>query len=324
MHTQLRWLICSIVVAGTLACFNLPPAYARAAERSQNGFEAGRLGRVKALGDPMIAGVVPTYYTPGNEKHARDLQRFLTGERSFFKQELAVDVPLSLAVLDRRQWGLVDRQYPYPVPSVDGEPPTALMPANWADAQGFFAKDADISPAVIEVVRARGEDWTEAKYRSADLIGGHELGHAIEHAYGIVPGTLWLNEFLANYVLYTYLESRRRDLLWLLAVTRAETRPDHPQPHVSLDDFDSLYMQILAKTPDNYGWYQGQFIDRVEKVYAQKGIGFLKEVREAFPPGPERFALGNAETLRRLEKISPGFIAWARAMDATPSLAAHH
>jgi hypothetical protein len=36
-------------------------------------------------------------------------------------------------------------------------PPTALMPAGWADVQGFFAKDADISPVVIEAVTARGE-----------------------------------------------------------------------------------------------------------------------------------------------------------------------
>jgi len=43
-------------------------------------------------------------------------------------------------------------------------------------------------------------------------------------------------------------------------------------------------MQILtgASPSDNYGWYQGQFFDQVEKVYAQKGSGFLKEVRAAF------------------------------------------
>jgi hypothetical protein len=282
--------------------------------------EAKRLQYVQALKDPTIPGDVPTYYTPGYKNHARDLQRFLTGERSFYKKKLGVDVPLSLAVLDRRQWDQVTQQYPFPVPSVDGSPLVALMPANWADGPGFFAKEADIDPEAVATVKARGNDWTQATYQSADLIGGHELGHAFERAYGIVPGTHWLNEFLANYVLYAYLESQRRDLLWLLPVMRAGTHWSRPLEHVSLDDFESLYMQILTDTSpsDNYGWYQGQFFDQVEKVYAQKGIGFLKEVRAAFPAGSERFALGNAETLRRLDKISPGFTAWAHSLDAHP------
>ncbi len=34
------------------------------------------------------------------------------------------------------------------------------------------------------------------------IFGGHELGHAILDAYGINPGTRWLNELVASYVLY--------------------------------------------------------------------------------------------------------------------------
>ena len=90
------------------------------------------------------------------------------------------------------------------------------------------------------------------------------------------------------------------------------------QSHVSLDDFESHYLPILAKDPENYNWYQGQFFDQVEKIYAKKGVGFLKEVRAAFPPGSKRFGLSNAETLRRLDKISPSFTAWAHSLDAHP------
>jgi hypothetical protein len=279
--------------------------------------EAGRLQNVQALKDPLIPGDVPTYYTPGYESHARALQSFLAGERAFYKKELEVDVPLSMAVLDRRQWERVTKQYPFPMPSIDGSPLVALMPANWAEGSGFFPKDADVDSGVIEAVKARGEDWTQATYQSADLIGGHELGHAFERAYGIVPGTHWFNEFLANYVLYAYLQAQRRDLLWLLPVMHAETHWSRPVAHVSLDDFESLYMQLIADTSssDNYGWYQGQFMDRVEQVYAKKGVAFLKEARAVFPQGPERFALGNAETLRRLDKISPGFTDWAHSLE---------
>jgi hypothetical protein len=62
-------------------------------------------------------------------------------------------------------------------PSVDGEPPVALMPADWS------------------------------------------------------------NELLASYVLYAYLQSERRDLLWLVNIIQVGNRPNLPQHHVSLDDF---------------------------------------------------------------------------------------
>lgn len=293
--------------------------------KGQDFEAAGRLDRVLALRDPMIAGEISTYYTPGYEKHARDLQRFLSGERLFAKKELGVDVPLTLAVFDTRQWSEAEKQLPYGIPSVSSKPYVALMPASWADAKGFFPRKSEIDPAVVKAVEARGVDWTQVNSQSGDLIGAHEVGHVVVDLYGIVPGTRWLNEMLASYVMYAYLQTQRRDLLWLWPVALAETHWRRPLEHVSLDDFESLYLHILtANSPsDNYGWYQGQFYDQIEKVYAQKGNGFLKEVRAAFPPGPRRFALGNAVTLRRLEKISPGFIAWAHAMDATPKLVAH-
>src|ERR1041385_6197614 len=122
--------------------------------------EAKRLEHVQALHDPMIPGDVPTYYTPGNENHARDLQRFLAGERAFYRKELSVDVPLSLAVLDHRQWDQVTKVYPYPVPSLEGDPPVALMPLDWADAAPLSSKE-DIDPALLQAVKARGEDWTQ-------------------------------------------------------------------------------------------------------------------------------------------------------------------
>lgn len=320
-----RFMLCALAacLVSSVAGAATPPASATSAATSTT-FEPGRLERVEALHDPMIPGPVPTWYTRGYEQHARDLQRFLGGERAFVRRELGVNVPLSLAVLDTKQWKLAERQLPYPMPSVTGDPPVALMPADWGSGSGFFPKHYDSDPALVKVARARGVSWDEASHRAADLIGGHELGHAVLDGYGIVPGTHWMNEMLASYVLYAYLQSDRRDLLWLVPVLQVSNQIRHPQPYMSLEDFESRYMQILSTDAVNYGWYQGQFIEQIEKVYARKGIGFLLEVRAAFPPGPKRFALGNDETLRRLEKISPGFIAWAHAMNAQPKLVAHH
>jgi hypothetical protein len=282
-------------------------------------FESGRLERVQALKLPTLNGIVPTYYTPGYKERAREMQRFVIAEMKFAQRQLGVQVPLSLAVLDKAQWSVAERQLPYPIPSVDGEPPVALMPADWSAAEDFFARESDIDAKTREELAVHGLSWHEASHRSGDLIGGHELGHEVINAYGIQAGTRWLNELLASYVLYAYLQGERRDLLWLANIIQEGNRPNLPQHHVSLDDFESQYMEILSKDGDNYGWYQGQFLEQVIRVYPQQGLKFLELVRAAFPAGSSpNHQLGNAETLRRLEKFSPGFSAWAASLETRP------
>ena len=282
-------------------------------------FEEGRLERIQALKTPHLDGAVPTYYTPGYRRHARDLQRFVMGEMGFAQRRLGVQLPLSLAVLDRAQWSVAERQLPYPMPSVDGEPPVALLPADWSAAEDFFPKEADIDSETRAELAAHHLNWREASHRSGDLIGGHELGHAVVEAYGIQAGTRWLNELLASYVLYAYLQSERQDLVWLVDIIQEGNRLKLAQHHVSLDDFEAQYMDILSKDGENYGWYQGQFLEQVKRVYAHQGLEFLQRVRAAFPAGSSpNHRLGNAETLRRLERFSPGFSTWAASLATQP------
>lgn len=303
-------------IAAAAATPRAPPA--ASSTPAAKTFEPGRFQRVEALHDPMIEGTVSTWYTKGYGQRARELQRFIAGERDFIKERLGVDVALSLAVLDPEQWRLVERQLPYPMPSVSGEPPVALMPADWVTGPGFFPTQKDSDPALVAAARARGLSWNEAGHRAMDLVGGHELGHTALDSYGIVPGTHWLNELLASYVMYAYLQHDRRDLLWLVPVMQAICRVDSPQPHVALEDFESRYMQILTSDAANYSWYQGQFMEQVQRVYARQGVTFLIKVRAAFPAGARRFALGNTPTLRRLDAIDPSFGAWARSLAAHP------
>jgi len=127
----------------------------------------------------------------------------------------------------------------------------SLMPADWSTAEDFFENESDISSDTRDALAAHHLTWREASHRSGDLIDGHELGHAVVEAYGIQAGTRWLNELLASYVLYAYLQSERRDLVWLVNIVQEGNRLKLPQHHVSLDDFESQYMDILAKDGEN-------------------------------------------------------------------------
>jgi hypothetical protein len=284
-------------------------------------FESGRLERVRALGNPMLKGSIPTYYTPGYESRARSLQTFFSGELRYSHRHIPFRLTVSLAVLDPAQYALTEHQLPYPTPSCTGDPPVAMMPVNWVGGPDVLPKEADASDTVRQAVMAHHLTWNEASDSAYDLWGGHELGHAILDAFGINPGTRWLNEMVASYVLYAYLASEHPEQLWLIDVLEVGGRPDQPQRHVSLSDLDAHFLPIAVNEPRNYLWYQAQFLEQVKKVYGREGVGFLKALRRVFPDGKYEFAtLGTAETLRRLDTIDPEFSVWARHLESMPRI----
>ena len=283
------------------------------------GFEPARLERVKLLGDPLLDGSIPTYYTPGYKARARKLQTFLSDELNFAQRRMQFHLAVSLAVLDSAQYALTEHELPYPTPSCTGNPPVAMMPVDWVGGPDVFPKMRDAAAGVRQAVRAHHLAWNEAAGSAYDLWGGHELGHAILDGYGINPGTRWLNELAASYIVYAYLETEHPEQLWLIDVLEVGGRPGQPQRYVSLDDLESNYLQIAVSDPRNYLWYQAQFFEQIKKVYSRHGVDFLETLRRAFPDGTYKFAtLGTAETLRRLDTIDPEFSPWARKLKSMP------
>jgi hypothetical protein len=285
-------------------------------------FGRDRAQRIHALHDPCLKGRIVTCYTPGYRNRAVFLQEFLTGELSFVQQRLRISVPLTLAVLDERQWPLAERELPYAMPSVHGDPPIALVAANWAAAKDFYpTAEVAGNPTLLREIARHRLTWDQANAQTGDLLSAHELGHAVIDAYGIVPGSRWLDEFLASYVWYAYMRERRPEQLWLFDVLQAGNQLERPQRFVTLTELDKNYRAIVESDlqTNNYGWYQGQLIERVRKIYPVRGFDFLKEVRAAFPPG-EAPQLGSDETLRRIERIDPSFGDWAKVLASKPRI----
>jgi hypothetical protein len=285
-------------------------------------FGADRAEHIHALHDPCLKGRIVTCYTPGYRNRAVFLQEFLTGELSFVQQRLRISVPLMLAVLDERQWPLVEHELPYAMPSVHGDPPIALVAANWAAAKDFYpTAEVAGNPAVLREIARHRLTWDQANAQTGDLLTAHELGHAVIDAYGIVPGSHWLDEFLASYVWYAYMRERHPEQLWLFDVLQAGNQLERPQRFVTLAELDLHYKAIVESDmkTNNYGWYQGQLIERVRKIYPTRGFDFLKEIRAAFPPG-EAPRLGSDEALRRVERIDPSFGEWAKELASKPRI----
>ena len=278
--------------------------------------EEPTLESVLALKDPSLPGKVVTYYTHGYKNRARLIQAFLTEERDFYARELNIQLPLTVAVLDAKQWERLNILDPYGVPTVTDFPPyVALLPANWSQNHlGMLPPPSQSDPALVRRVHAAGSGWSDIFYQGFDAIIGHEFGHAAARTYGIRPPTHWFDEFLATYFEIAFVRQRRADLQFPVEIFFAINR-NYPHPYTSLSDFESRY-PLSNTSPTNYAWYQAMFEQRIEQVYSEQGIEFLREVREIFPADKPQ-TLSNSAVLEQLERICPGFIAWSRMLETT-------
>ncbi len=270
------------------------------------------LARVEALGTPRSTDRITVYFERGHEAKALRLRALVQDALRFYADSLGVRPALSLAVLERPTWERIITWQPYGIPGVEGTPPVAFLPATddnlaAADAVGI---EAGISDSARRLVGAAGLSWPDASRRYVDLVGLHELGHALVAEYGIAARSMWLNEWLATYVAYAFLRATRPQQahVWegILQGYVDAVRPEHR----TLDTFDRLYFGVGSL---NYVWYQARFQQQVVAVYEAHGVEFLRTMRATFPRGATPIA-SNPVLLTRLERLAPGFLAWGEGM----------
>jgi hypothetical protein len=315
VHARSRFGVCALIVSAFWCRVSSGSGADQAGAPEDFGANRSRL--IRALHNPCLKGQIVTCYTPGYRTRALLLQSFLTAELVFVRQRLRVSVPLLLAVLDEHQWPLAESHLPYAMPSVYGNPPIALVAANWAAAKEFYpTAEVAGNPALLSEIAAHHSTWDLANAQVGDSLSAHELGHAVIEAYGIAPGSHWLDEFLASYIWYAYIIEQRPDDLWLFDVLQAGNQLERPQRFVTLDELDLNYNAIVESDikTNNYGWYQGQLLERVRQVYPVRGLNFIKDILAAFPADREP-PPGSDEALRRVERIDPSFRDWANGLD---------
>lgn len=271
------------------------------------------VARMKALGLPSLSGKVLAYYSPGYRQHAESLRAAIADMNAFFQERLGVQTNVVLALLDSKGWTDVTGNR-YGLPSIGGIPTVILMPAT-SDSPAFglmMARKEAVPPEMLQAFLKNNHTTFEAVAdQFVDLIGFHELGHALTFNFGIDPINAWLDEFLASYWSYAYISERQpawKRVFDLLG------RPSKVRPkNTSLEDFERLYTGV-----DDYGWYQGMFEARIREIYPELGLRLLSDLRKEFPrsgdspgAGAPASTMQPTQVLNRLEKIAPGFEKWA-------------
>ncbi|HSJ65469.1 MAG TPA: prolyl oligopeptidase family serine peptidase [Gemmatimonadaceae bacterium] len=288
------------------------PPYRVPTARAPRAPESDAVGVLRSLALDSLQGAVPVYYSPGHAVRARQLQTAYAGVLAhydeFFGGDSRADITVSLALLDPEHWAAFTKR-PYGTPHVDLRSwprAVAVLPA--ANDRGFTA----------DLMIRLGHPPAEVG-RAVDVIGFHELGHLLmrQYFYGTRLAThafsvRWFEEFMATYLGHGYLwqtEGLGADPL------RAELLRDLTVPHTTLAEFER-HVDEYIETPQgwaNYGWFQAQFAERGRAVFAQHGLDFIRRVRTELPW--DRYdEWTSVELLGWLERIQPGFEAWARAL----------
>ncbi len=286
------------------------------------GQDSKTLERVQSLKTPFIKNKIVVYYSPGYKKRAKEVQRLIENAMLFYEQKLNLKVDLSVAVLTRQQWEQVTKTVPYDVPWVsDDVPHIAFLPATYGEGvltSGGTKSLEPIPAAILQKLKLSGFSIGEALKKNVDLIGLHELGHTYAAKFGIFDARTnkWFNEFMANYFAYAYMREMRPKWATIPEVNAdRETLNTPKQKYTTLEDFERLYFGV---GPENYGWYQSMFYQRVAQVYDAKGLSFIEEVGKAFPL-EEKETLSVNVVLQRLERIVPGFIKWSKTLGEQPN-----
>jgi hypothetical protein len=271
---------------------------------------------LESLGLPSFAGKVPVYYSPGYEARAAKLRDRAAKAVGFFERRLGVTPKIYVALVTQEHWSALGN-YPYGTPfsrvsrSGSGLVCFAATPDQF-DELGKVARSR-VPEAAVKRIESAGVSFQERWRDFGDSRVYHELGHIYSIAYGIAIPNRWVGELLANYLLVAY-TSEHRDPQFVrfqdiaFATLLESLAPEHP----SLEDFERRYLGVGR----SIGWYQAQLVRRAAEVYPKKKLEFLKEVKAAFPPDEKRPVPVDV-SLERLEKISPGFLDWAKRLESS-------
>lgn len=284
------------------------------AQGSTGGPAGGDLpAALRAAGaDSVVAGIT-VYHSSGWRDRAMELGPLLDAALDFFADSLDVRVDFRAAVLDRSAWERIT-SLPYGLPFVRtrGGRSVAVLPADGGGVvhESYVGYEPRLPAELRQRLAGAGSDWDALARRMVDLIGLHEVGHAVARAADVRPSQKWLDEVVASYLAVSFLGAWRPEALEVWRLMTDASLAVHRPEYRTLEEFERFYTGVGA---EDYIWYQSAFGRRARALAEARGLGFLRELRSR----PDRGADGSVPgLLHRLETLAPGFLAWAAIFHA--------
>ncbi len=213
-------------------------------------------------------------------------QAEITNCADWYRQQLQVTVPATLAVLNRADWDRVGSLAAYPMAEAFPEQGNVIfMPDSFASFPGQNGHvDLDKKLAFISF---------------------HETGHLYQRALHLEGPDLFMQEFSATMLASAYALATRPELV----DATLESRTNAPQRYTSFEDMDLIYDGVGF---DNYDWFQVETVRLA--VYFVKGQDLATLVRKLQSEFPAGRTMSNAGIFSRLDAIRPGMLAQAGSL----------
>lgn len=263
------------------------------------------LARVRAYElDSVRVGRVTAFFSAAEQTRALEMAELSSAAARHFEQEFGTGFPLHLAVLRPEQWFVPYQggdSEPYGIPW--GWVPELLMTVPASLTEGGLIQGSDrVSDA-----------------RRVLFVMLHEYGHLAakrylhpesDHLYSAVR---WFEEVVATYFAYVFIA--QEDPVWAdEARLEWESHVEADAPASATLDWSFMLRLPPEQFASTYGWYQNLLNVRAAEVYDERGTSFLPALRDQLP-WRDADEWTTESLLPLLETVSPGFEAWARALE---------
>jgi hypothetical protein len=224
----------------------------------------------------FIGGKVPTYYSPGNDAIAKDIQKTISDAIKYFEKKYTKTFNVKLAVLDSTQW--LTERVPYGLIFYsDGwiVMNTGMNYKKFADMYGLNAYYADKE---LEKEKITHNSFVTSVYKFYSI---HEMGHYfINELSNAKSPDDWTSEFVPTYLAYEFFNKERKKELRAMEIFSLVSKNHYSPKYSSIESFNEKYTGVGIP---NYIWYHSNFYFFVKDLYKCKGSEFFTYFEQTFP-----------------------------------------
>jgi hypothetical protein len=249
-----------------------------------HGQPATIAARVELLGlETITADGLVLYHSADAKEEALDLAETVAAAIAWYRSTLGWNGAITMAMLDESDYLLVT-PLPYPSPHTESATEFIVVADHVESHPGFDLWDLD--------GRVVNSAWTL-----------HEIGHVIAHDLGIGSANHWIDELVANVIMAGYIRAERPDLIGYQS--GMPPRFADANHFSTLAEFDELY---FAMGQLDYLWFHFHLAGIADFIVSGPGglAAAIDGFRREFPAEAERGEEPIADTILRLERISPG------------------
>lgn len=180
-----------------------------------------------------------------------------------------------------------------------------------------------VPASLTEGILIQGPD-EEADLRRVRFVMLHEYGHLAAKQYLHPQGeqlwssVRWFEEMMATCFAYAFVYQADPDWAGVARREWAAYVQRNPPSSATLD------WQFMTRLPPQqvgqvYAWYQILLNLRAADLYAEHGLGFLRDVRDQLPwVTADQWT--TEQLLTNVESFAPGFHGWAERLEGGPSV----